>query len=174
MDISLAIRLIQKGVDLNTPQQVWADIGAGRGTFTVALAKLLDDRSFVYAIDRDAKFLQSIKSPSSGAKVIVQQSDFLKDDLGLASLHGILMANALHYVEDPYTFFRKIKGSLMPDGRFIIVEYERQSSNAWVPFPIPFDQLKELSEGVGFHSIVKLGETPSVYDQVMIYAALLR
>lgn len=163
----MAIQLIQKGVDENSPQQAWADIGAGRGTFTVALAKLLDDKSLVYAIDRDVKSLQSIKSPSAGAKIIIQQNDFLTDDLGLGSLHGILMANALHYVKDPAAFLSKIKGSLMPGGRLIIVEYERQRPNTWVPFPISFNQLKELGGSVGFHSITKLGETPSVYDDVI-------
>ena len=50
---------------------VWADLGAGTGTFTRALADLLAARSRIYAVDRDARAVRAVRSVKAGDVDIV-------------------------------------------------------------------------------------------------------
>jgi ubiquinone/menaquinone biosynthesis C-methylase UbiE len=49
------VRLIREG--LGDAGTTWADVGSGRGAFTLALADLLGD-STIFSVDRDAAALQ--------------------------------------------------------------------------------------------------------------------
>jgi len=143
MELTVAIRLIDKGVTPARVNQVWADLGCGSGLFTSALSTLLPAGSTVHAIDK------------------------------LFDLDGILMANSLHYVNDKASLFDTLKSSMKPSGKFIIVEYERSTSNQWVPFPIRFEKLQVLALSLGFKKVTKLAETSSAYSQGGMYSAVL-
>ena len=96
----------------------------------------------------------------------------MSTDLG-NNRDGILMANALHYVQDSAHFLHRLKSTLATSGKLVIVEYERRQANAWVPYPIDYPGLKKQSEQAGFTSIQKLDEEPSVYGAATIYSAVL-
>ena len=56
---------------------VWADLGAGEGTFTRALVELLGPTSRVYAVDQDASAVAAIARWSKGsANVVPVEADF--------------------------------------------------------------------------------------------------
>lgn len=173
MDESAVLKLISSGVTRNLHKQLWIDLGAGSGTFTTTLAKLLGVQSTVYAIDKDKGSLTEIVQPENGAKIITQVDDFMRDDFQIPVVDGILMANALHYVKDQYSFLTKIKDRLRNGGRLIIVEYDRSNSNPWVPFPVSFDALQKLATRIGISAVHKLGEIRSVYNNGMMCGALL-
>ena len=59
MDTRDAIALIAGAVPTHE-SAVWADFGAGDGTFTRALLELLGSGARVYAVDRDATALAAI------------------------------------------------------------------------------------------------------------------
>ena len=117
----------------------------------------------------DALALTS-RSPSSVKKINI---DFIKDELPFKNLSGILMVNSLHYVEDKNTFLLKAKASLVPDGHFIIVEYDTDEANRWVPYPVSFSALHCVFEKINFHSVQKLQTYLSRYWQT-IYSALIK
>ena len=172
MELSVAIKLIEKGVSQSSKPQVWADLGAGRGLFTSALSSLLSNGSMIHAVDQDAKALASIKLSSSHVALKTIGEDFIKMKTELKELDGILMANSLHFVSDKITLLKNLKTKLTPSGRFIVIEYDMSTSNRWVPFPIKFDDLKLLADQLNL-SATKLGEQPSVYNSSMIYSAVL-
>lgn len=62
MQLNEAAAMLDHDYFRTTEQMVWADLGCGSGTFTLALASLLSPGSFVYAIDRNAAALQQIPS----------------------------------------------------------------------------------------------------------------
>lgn len=172
METATAIKLIEGGVNITAAAQFWADLGAGKGLFTNALASLLSRSSVVYAIDRD---LNEFKiPPDKKGKIEIMKKDFVKDDLMLVPLDGILMANALHYVPNAGLFLKGIRTSLKPGGNFILVEYDMNVSNQWVPYPIPYSGLNKIADAAGFTSVTRLGETPSTYNRANIYSALLQ
>jgi SAM-dependent methyltransferase len=173
MELVVAEALIRNGViQSNTPQS-WADLGAGKGLFTKALASLLSPGSAILAIDRDQSAVNSISVGRDDISLTTAVRDFALDDLALPLLDGILMANAIHFVADKMNLLSVLKKSLKPNGRIILVEYDTDIPNAWVPYPVSFQAIKQIAGAAGFSAITKLHETPSVYNRSMIYAAVL-
>ncbi len=155
-------------------QMVWADLGCGSGTFTLALASLLSPGSFVYAIDSNAAALQQIPSGYNRVSIKKYQSDFISDRLPLGKVDGILMANALHYVQHKDAFIKKAASALGDQGRFLIVEYNTDLPvPVWVPFPLSFASLQSLFRGAGFNAVRLLNERPSVYGHAPLYSAVI-
>lgn len=167
MDIHVAVGLIEKAVARE--KATWADLGAGTGTFTQALQQILPSGK-VYAVDKSPHALWRIPRHASVPMEIVD-ADFTQP-LTLPSLDGLLMANALHYVEQPAQLLTQLKALLKPGGVFLLVEYETSRPRPpWIPFPIPFDAFSEIALEVGFTPPVQIGKVSSMYGHDHIYAA---
>lgn len=166
-----ALALIQHPELQSVTAQVWADLGCGAGTFTLALADLLPDGSIVHAIDKSASALRQIPDQFGDVSIQTLQLDFAQAALPLENLDGILMANALHYIRDKRSFIARLSVDLRESGCWLIVEYETSRANPWVPYPIRFADLESLLVETGFSRVEKLGEHPSHYHGSM-YAAL--
>jgi 2-polyprenyl-3-methyl-5-hydroxy-6-metoxy-1,4-benzoquinol methylase len=173
MKLEVAIRLIEKGIDQTAGPQRWADFGAGQGLFTKALAMHLPSGSSLHAIDKDPAALGSVDIGAVQITLNKMCVDFINEEPDLGPLDGILIANALHFVPHTLAFLHYLKKSLKLSGRMILIEYDRDTGNQWVPFPVSYDSLQALAPQAGFTSIARLGEEPSVYSQVNIYSALL-
>lgn len=173
MTLDTAVKLIRGGVQKNNSVQYWADLGAGNGLFTRALSTLLPAGSFIYAIDHNAAALSEIQLENKKVKLKTDASDFQSSIFTLPFLDGILMANSLHYIEEQDVWLARIKKQLKPDGRLVIVEYDRKTPNAWVPFPVPYNHLVRMAAHSGFRNIEKLSEQPSSFEKIDIYAARL-
>lgn len=155
---------------LKKTAEVWADLGCGKGFFTEALARQLSPKSKIYAIDKTNSLSLTSKSDIT---IKFQKANFEKDDLNLPVLDGILMANSLHFVEDKKTLLQKLIKHLKNDGKFLIVEYNTDTSNPWVPYPISFPRLEKLFSEAGFNSIQKMAEAKSLYGSGMIYSSII-
>jgi SAM-dependent methyltransferase len=161
------------GLDASGPG-VWADLGCGDGTFTRALAQLLAAGSVVHAVDVDPAALANIPRGRDGAAIVTHQADFTQQPWPFDErLDGILMANSLHYVRDQDTFVRECATRLTDNGRFIIVEYDFERPNRWVPYPVSRRRLTTLFTAARFSSPVWLGSRPSAYQRGEMYAALI-
>jgi ubiquinone/menaquinone biosynthesis C-methylase UbiE len=169
MQIEEAVLLIHKANIDKTNPSYWADLGCGNGVFTHALAKLLPAGSHIYAIDKTDQQIPPASHPAAGIEFI--QADFEKEQMLLPPLHGIMMANSLHYIKDKEAFIKNLNGYFLDKSRFIIAEYDRVKSNRWVPYPIDISSLQKLFAGLGFIHFDLLGKRPSVYGQGNLYAA---
>jgi len=146
--------------------QHWADLGCGAGLFTEALAKILPAQSTVYGVDTNPGLRQS-------THIIPIKADFVKDDLPLSDLDGILMANSLHYVKDKPALLEKLSACMRPGSPMIIVEYDTdQAVSTWVPYPLSYTSLTKLFTAAGYQQVKKLGQRPSAYGRANIYAAI--
>jgi ubiquinone/menaquinone biosynthesis C-methylase UbiE len=164
MILSQAIQLINSDrVDGSRPQQ-WADIGCGNGIFSRALLSLLHKDSIIYAIDK-----QPARLKEENIKFI--QQDFETDPLSLPPLDGLIMANSLHFVKNKPAFLQNIRKHLVPGGIFILVEYDTDVSNRYVPWPISFDSAAALFKQAGFEQFEKINERPSIFNRAMMYGA---
>ncbi len=153
----------------------WADLGCGSGTFTLALADLLAPGSVIHAIDSDAAALRKLPSAHKGISITAHYGDFLKPQLWpFARLDGILMANSLHYVEDQPTFIRACASRMKSPRHFLIVEYDTDAANRWVPYPVTQTRLTTLFNGAGYGSVKILRSRLSLYRRAPLYAALVR
>lgn len=162
-----ASELIQEGVTKRGG--VWADLGAGSGTFTHALANLLGPEGLVYAVDRRPALAGAVSS--TGAEVRSLQADFTRP-LELEPLDGILMANSLHFVRQQEKVLRQVVSHLLPGGTFLLIEYDLQRPTPWIPFPIPPARFKALARQAGLSEPLELKRRPSRYGPRELYAAV--
>jgi len=151
----------------------WADFGSGDGAFTLALSDLVGAKAQIYSIDKDKKRLENQedkfkhKFPNTDITFILM--DFTKE-LKLPLLDGILMANSLHYVKDQLNFFSFLKTYLKPNGKIIIIEYNIDKSNPWVPYPLSFESFKLLAKKAGFKDTKLCSRVDSSYWNEMYCA----
>lgn len=176
MEIGQAIDLIEGAI----PRRggVWADLGCGDGTFTLALAELLGPAGRAYAVDSDARALARLRRRAANrAGVIPVQADFTQP-FALpgydGALDGILFANALHFVAHPERALAAWVARLTPDGRAVFVEYDRRTANPWVPYPISPSRLEEVAAASGLSRPEVTARQPSMFSGDLYAAVAIR
>jgi SAM-dependent methyltransferase len=172
MTPSEAVELLAPAI--STRGGVWADLGAGEGTFTRALVQLLGASSQIYAVDRDADAVEALKlwARTAAASVLPVIGDFARsfDPPANVLLDGMLFANSLHYVRDPSVVVGRLAALIKPGGRVVIVEYDRREANRWVPYPIPVAVLPKLTAAAGLSTPTVVARRPSLYQGEMYVA----
>jgi ubiquinone/menaquinone biosynthesis C-methylase UbiE len=132
--------------------EIWADLGAGSGVFTHALAALIGPAGRVIAVDRDAAGLASIRASTARfndvAAIETRVAD-VSQPMELPPLDGVVMANVLHFIADAQEALRRIVAHLRPGGRLVLIEYEGRRPSPWVPYPIAAARFAELAGDAG-------------------------
>ena len=177
MDARDAARLIAPGVS----GSVSADLGAGRGTFTIALATLLGPSGRVFAVERDASALDTLerltrrREHDERAVIEVVRANFATTRLALERMDGILMANSLHYVTDDEQapLLARLANHLIVAGVLLVVEYDNRPRSRWVPYPVAFGRLTQLAQHARLAAPELIGRRESTFGGTM-YAALIR
>lgn len=143
----------------------WADFGAGSGAFTLALRELVGSVAQIYAIDKDRGSLRELEQQyrarfGDTANLHIVAADFSRP-LDLPPLDGALMANSLHYVTHKVKLLQQIRTYLKPNGALLLVEYNVDSGNMWVPYPLSFGTWQKLAPQAGFTEPRLLARHPS-------------
>lgn len=160
------------------PGGTWADIGAGTGAFTLALADLLGPGGRIVAVDRDAGALREnarlVAARFPGVTVQALVADLTRP-LELPELDGLVAANSLHYVprDRRVAVVAALAAHLRPGGRFVVVEYDADRGNPWVPHPFSYPSWEWLAADVGLTGTQRLGRVPSRFLDG-IYSAVSR
>ena len=157
------VRLIAPGVPANAGGR-WADFGAGTGAFTLALRDVAGPDVEIIAVDRDAGDLRelqrSMERSFPGTRLRTLAADFTRP-LVIPPLDGILAANSLHYVRNQVDLLRQWRRYLAPGGRLIVVEYDTDRGNHWVPYALSFETFAEIAQEAGFTAPERIGCQPS-------------
>jgi SAM-dependent methyltransferase len=155
----------------------WADLGSGGGAFTLALADLLGPGARIVSVDRDGGVLrrqrQDMEARFPAAAVEYRQADFTRR-LDLPALDGIVMANSLHFVRRKEPVLAALRGWLRPGGRLVLVEYDTDRGNPWVPHPFSYPTWERLAGDNGFVDTRLLARRPSRHFDGMYSALSLR
>jgi ubiquinone/menaquinone biosynthesis C-methylase UbiE len=156
----------------------WADLGAGSGAFTLALREVLGPATTIHAVDKDRSGLEQLKQEhlarfGSTENLYVHARDFSqKPDLPV--LDGIIAANSLHYFKDRVSILKHIRSFLKPNGKLIVIEYNVDSGNPWVPYPFSFGTFGKLAEQAGFSTPQLLTTHPSRFLREFYSALTLK
>jgi SAM-dependent methyltransferase len=148
-----------------SPGSTWADFGAGAGAFTLALRELIGTEAEIYAVDTDRRQLAELdqeyrKRFGDPGGLHLLPADFTRK-LALPPLDGILMANSLHFFKDKEKLLRNLRMYLKPNGLLLLVEYNADSGNPWVPYPLTFETYSLLAPLAGFSKPRLLATNPS-------------
>ena len=174
MEIHDAIEMLRDAV--GDRGGLWADLGAGTGTFTRALARTLAPPSTIYAVDDDATAVRALRElpGTDGVRVIPVKADFTRPlelpGIGASLLDGILLANALHFVPDAPETLGRLAQRLRPGGRVVVVEYDRRDASRWVPYPIPMARWPEVATAAGLTGAAIRATRPSAYEGILYTA----
>jgi SAM-dependent methyltransferase len=152
----------------------WADFGAGEGTFTRALAELIDGDRRIYAVDSDDGAIAALRMfLRDHTNVIPVAADF-SGELALPELTGLLFANSLHYLKNADIVLARLVGLLDESGRVVVIEYDRRGPNQWVPYPIPIARIGELFSNAGLSTPTITAKRPSRYGGDLYVATATR
>ena len=144
----------------------WADIVAGEGAFTLALADVLGPGSRIAAVDRDPGALQSNADAVAARFPDVELKTLVADftiELALPLLDGLVAANSLHFVprDRQVAVIRSLAAHLRPGAPFIVVEYDADGGNPWVPHPFTAATFARLAADAGLVDTIPLARVPS-------------
>jgi ubiquinone/menaquinone biosynthesis C-methylase UbiE len=144
---------------------LWADFGAGSGAFTLALSDLIGLGAEIYAIDKDRAGLGKLERSHREHFGTSQNLHLVRADftgvLSLPPLDGVVMANSLHYFKDQIKVLRHVQSFLKLNGALLLVEYNADSGNPWVPYPLSFETYCGLAPRAGFSEPRLLATVPS-------------
>jgi ubiquinone/menaquinone biosynthesis C-methylase UbiE len=156
------VNLLRKGIP--NPGGTWADLGSGRGAFTLALADLIGPTGHIYSIDRDPSALRdqekAMRAQFPSTTVHYLNADFTQR-LDLPPLDGIVMANSLHFLRKKDATLQLIRSYLRPGGCLLLVEYDTDHGNTWVPYPLSYPTWEALAQRNGFTHTQLLTTVPS-------------
>ena len=120
---------------------VVADIGAGQGNYSVAMAKAVGSSGRVIAVDIAAGPLAKLRDRAQKeglTNIEAVQGDVDNPQIGTASVDGVLIVNAYHEMTAYPKMLAHIRAALRPSGRLVIADFtsyrrslprEQQTSN---------------------------------------------
>jgi putative heme-binding domain-containing protein len=132
-----------------------ADLGAGAGYFTWRLARRVGPRGKVIAVDIQQQMLDLTAAELK--KRNITNVDLVlgtEQDPHLApgALDLVLIANAYHEFSQPELVMAAVRRSLKPNGRLVVLEYQKENTYAPVPslHKMSFEELRTEIESMGF------------------------
>lgn len=127
----------------------------------------------IHSVDTDRRALatqaEAVRSRFDRVTLEQRAADFTRD-LGVAGMDGVLMANSLHFVMDKPAVLALVRSYLKPAGKLVLVEYDADRGNRWVPYPISYATWLELAPTAGFSGTRLLGRVRSRFLNA-IYSA---
>jgi SAM-dependent methyltransferase len=121
-DVALNVLKIPKGASV-------ADIGAGSGYITVRLAARVGPNGRVFANDVQPQMLNILGRRLSDARITnVTLIEGTLDDPRLppGSVDLALMVDVYHELSQPQAMLRRLRESLKPGGRLVLLEYRKE------------------------------------------------
>lgn len=106
-----------------------ADIGAGVGYFTWRLAARVGPGGKVYAVDVQPGMLQQLRQNMAERKLTNYEAVLgAQDDPRLppGAMDLALLVDVYHEFSQPRKMLQKIRASLKPDGRMVLLEYRKE------------------------------------------------
>jgi ubiquinone/menaquinone biosynthesis C-methylase UbiE len=103
-----------------------ADVGAGTGTYSLELARLVGPTGHVFATEIDSERRSQIRSAAAGAGLQhLSVVEAREADTGLerGCCDAILMRDVYHHVTRPVETNASLREALRPGGRFAVVDF---------------------------------------------------
>jgi ubiquinone/menaquinone biosynthesis C-methylase UbiE len=106
-----------------------ADVGAGTGYMALRMARRVGPTGKVYANDLQPEMLQKLRARSQREKlanVETVQGTEADPRLPPNTMDLVLLVDVYHEFSEPQAMLAKIRESLKPDGRLVLLEYRKE------------------------------------------------
>ncbi|HEX5229805.1 MAG TPA: class I SAM-dependent methyltransferase [Bryobacteraceae bacterium] len=114
------------------PGMVVADVGAGTGYMSLRLARRVGPSGKVYANDIQPEMLRRLRENATKAgltNIETVQGEEADPRLPSARMDLVLLVDVYHEFSHPREMIDKIRESLKPDGRLVLLEYRKEDPN---------------------------------------------
>jgi SAM-dependent methyltransferase len=120
------VRELVSRLGVTSGQRV-AEIGAGAGRFTVALAKGVGPRGRVFSTELDPAQRAAIAARAAGASlsnVTVIEGAPAATNLPDGCCDAIVMRAVYHHIQDPHAFAASVARAVRPGGSVAVIDFE--------------------------------------------------
>ena len=111
------------------PGMLVGDVGAGTGFYSLRMAKLISPDGVVYANDIQPGMLERLRANAAAqhvnniVTVLGNESD---PKLPAGKLDLVILVDVYHEFSRPQRMLDRIRDSLKPDGRLVLLEYRKE------------------------------------------------
>ena len=126
---------LTKALELTAGRSV-ADIGAGAGELTVALARVVGPTGRLYATELESGRLRGIRraADSAGVKnVTVLEAHATRTNLPDRCCDALILRHVYHHIKNPVLMNKSLYQALKPGGRLAIIDFEPDSAESADP-----------------------------------------
>jgi len=158
------------------PGMVVADVGAGTGYMSLRMARRVGATGKVYSNDLQPEMLRRLRENAAKAGVTNIETVLGAEDdpkLPAGGMDLVLLVDVYHEFSEPRKMIDKIRESLKPDGRLVLLEYRKEDPNV----PILADhkmsvaEVKAEIEPEGFHLSQVIETLPRQHILILTKAA---
>lgn len=132
--VAFALAIVQSGEEVGRlvevldvdPGEALADVGAGDGRFSLALAEHVGDAGRIYATEVDRNDLREIRERverEGAGNVTVVEGTQTSTGLPVACCDGILLRRVYHHFQNPAAMRASLRESLKEGGLLLIVDF---------------------------------------------------
>jgi ubiquinone/menaquinone biosynthesis C-methylase UbiE len=137
------------------PGMVVADIGAGVGYMSLRMARRVGPSGRVYANDLQPAMLDRLRQNAAKAgiaNIVTVIGDVADPKLPANTMDLVLLVDVYHEFSAPQVMLRKIRETLKPDGRLVLLEYRAEDPNVPIiaEHKMTVGQVKTELEAEGF------------------------
>jgi len=137
------------------PGMVVADIGAGVGYMSLRMARRVGPSGKVYANDLQPPMLDLLRqnaAKSGIGNIVTVVGDVADPKLPANTMDLVLLVDVYHEFSQPQQMLRKIRETLKPDGRLVLLEYRAEDPNVPIiaEHKMTVAQVKSELEAEGF------------------------
>lgn len=148
-----------------SPGMSIADIGCGPGFFTLPAAEIVGSTGKVYAVDIQEEMLEELKirNPPQNVHIVHSSENSIPVEDGACDM--VFISFVFHEAEDKPLFLNELKRILKPNGRFLLLDWQKKVEDKGPPYEerIDITEVATLLQMAGF----KVEETgpkgPSYY-----------
>ena len=145
------------------PAAVLADVGAGKGQLTFALASEVGPKGHVFSTEIDPGRLQRLRQAVADAKlenVTVIEAHGSETGLPAGCCDAIVLRRVYHHLTDPPAVNASLSRSLRPGGVLAIIDFPPPFFFSRGTFGVPAETVISEVQGSGLELLRRLDDWP--------------
>lgn len=146
--------------------QIFADIGAGPGFFTIPAARIIGLHAIAFAVDTQAEMLIDLRDRRNPPdNVVLLKSEEFEIPLADSEADFALLAFVLHETPDQARLLREIKRIMKPGATLLVIDWVKKAEEKGPPVEerITDSEARGFVEEAGFDVVQLSPLNPSHY-----------
>lgn len=148
------------------PGQIFADIGAGPGFFTIPAARIIGPEAIAFAVDTQAEMLIDLRDRRNPPdNVVLMKSEEYEIPIGDYEADFTLLAYVLHETADKVRLLQEIRRVMKPGATLLVLDWVKKAEEKGPPLEerLSDKEARAFVEEAGFDVVQLSPLNPSHY-----------